>query len=78
MKRAKKLGISKEEIDEALCVAFILYRMPAYVAGKTAAEKYTPEKHISNILSSPSIHNHQIQYNQIQYRILYDIYFFNV
>lgn len=39
MKGAKNLGISKEEIDEALRVAFLLAGMPAYVAGKTAAEK---------------------------------------
>ncbi|HJJ47813.1 MAG TPA: carboxymuconolactone decarboxylase family protein [Methanocorpusculum sp.] len=36
---AKKLGISLEEIDEALRVSFMLSGMPAYVSGKTAAEK---------------------------------------
>lgn len=36
---AKKLGISLEEIDEALRVSFMLSGMPAYVYGKTVAEK---------------------------------------
>jgi len=35
---AKNLGITLEEIDEALRVAFMLSGMPAYVQGKSAAE----------------------------------------
>lgn len=36
---AKKLGVTLDEIDEALRVAFMLSGMPAYVQGKTAAEE---------------------------------------
>jgi len=36
---AKNLGITLNQIDEALRVTFMLSGMPAYVAGKTAAER---------------------------------------
>ncbi|HJJ35607.1 MAG TPA: carboxymuconolactone decarboxylase family protein [Methanocorpusculum sp.] len=36
---AKNLGITLEEVDEALRVAFMLSGMPAYVQGKSAAEE---------------------------------------
>lgn len=36
---APKLGIGKEEIEEALRVTFLLSGMPAYVYGKTAMEE---------------------------------------
>ena len=40
MAGAKNLGVSKEEIEEGLRVAFLLSGMPAYVHGKTALEEY--------------------------------------
>ncbi|MDD1672295.1 MAG: carboxymuconolactone decarboxylase family protein [Methanomicrobiales archaeon] len=36
---AAKLGVSKEEIEEALRVTFLLSGMPAYVYGKAAMEE---------------------------------------
>jgi 4-carboxymuconolactone decarboxylase len=39
MAGASHLGITMEEIDEALRVTFLLAGMPAYVYGKTAAEE---------------------------------------
>lgn len=36
---APKLGIKKEEIEEALRVTFLLSGMPAYVYGRTAMEE---------------------------------------
>ena len=36
---AKKLGVSKGEIEEALRVTFLLSGMPAYVYGKSAMEE---------------------------------------
>ncbi|MDO5844415.1 MAG: carboxymuconolactone decarboxylase family protein [Methanocorpusculum sp.] len=36
---AKKLGLTIEEVDEALRVAFMLSGMPAYVHGKYAANE---------------------------------------
>lgn len=42
MQGAKKLGVTMEEVDEALRVAFMLAGMPSYVYGKTeAAEIFT-------------------------------------
>ena len=40
MAGAGRLGVSKEEIEEGLRVAFLLAGMPAYVHGKTALEEY--------------------------------------
>ncbi|KUL00852.1 MAG: Carboxymuconolactone decarboxylase [Methanoculleus marisnigri] len=40
MAGAGNLGVSKEEIEEGLRVAFLLAGMPAYVYGKTALEEY--------------------------------------
>lgn len=40
MAGAANLGVSKEEIEEGLRVAFLLAGMPAYVHGKTALEEY--------------------------------------
>ena len=40
MAGAGSLGVSKEEIEEGLRVAFLLAGMPAYVHGKTALEEY--------------------------------------
>ncbi|HDR74378.1 MAG TPA: carboxymuconolactone decarboxylase family protein, partial [Methanoculleus sp.] len=40
MAGAPNLGISMEEMDEALRVTFLLAGMPAYVYGKTAAEEF--------------------------------------
>ena len=37
MQGAKKLGVTIEEVDEALRVAFMLAGMPSYVYGKTEA-----------------------------------------
>jgi 4-carboxymuconolactone decarboxylase len=37
---APQLGISMEEMDEALRVTFLLAGMPAYVYGKAAAEEF--------------------------------------
>ncbi|HZD43105.1 MAG TPA: carboxymuconolactone decarboxylase family protein [Methanomicrobiales archaeon] len=39
MAGAKHLGITMQEMDEALRVTFLLAGMPAYVYGKTAAEE---------------------------------------
>jgi 4-carboxymuconolactone decarboxylase len=39
MAGASHLGITMDEIDEALRVTFLLAGMPAYVYGKTAAEE---------------------------------------
>ncbi|HMA04699.1 MAG TPA: carboxymuconolactone decarboxylase family protein [Methanomicrobiales archaeon] len=36
---AKKLGVSREEIEEALRVTFLLSGMPAYVYGRAAMEE---------------------------------------
>ncbi|MDD1666081.1 MAG: carboxymuconolactone decarboxylase family protein [Methanomicrobiales archaeon] len=36
---AKRLGVSPEEIEEALRVTFLLSGMPAYVYGRAAMEK---------------------------------------
>lgn len=43
MAGAKSLGVSMEEVDEALRVTFLLSGMPAYVYGKTAAEEMLRE-----------------------------------
>src|SRR5690606_28750132 len=40
---ASKLGISKEEVEEALRVAFLLAGMPAYVYGKTQLDEVMKE-----------------------------------
>jgi 4-carboxymuconolactone decarboxylase len=40
MAGAPNLGITLEEMDEALRVTFLLAGMPAYVYGKTAAEEF--------------------------------------
>ena len=37
MQGAKKLGVTLEEVEEALRVAFMLAGMPSYVYGKTEA-----------------------------------------
>jgi len=37
MQGAKKLGVTMEEVEEALRVAFMLAGMPSYVYGKTEA-----------------------------------------
>jgi 4-carboxymuconolactone decarboxylase len=39
MAGASNLGVTMEEVDEALRVTFLLSGMPAYVYGKTAAEE---------------------------------------
>ncbi|MDI6719137.1 MAG: carboxymuconolactone decarboxylase family protein [Methanomicrobiales archaeon] len=39
MAGARPLGITMQEMDEALRVTFLLAGMPAYVYGKTAAEE---------------------------------------
>ena len=39
MAGAKKLGVRKEEIEEALRVAFLLAGMPAYVHGKSKLDE---------------------------------------
>jgi len=40
---AKKLGVTKEEIEEGLRVTFMLSGMPAYVYGKSAMEEIMKE-----------------------------------
>jgi 4-carboxymuconolactone decarboxylase len=40
---ASKLGISKEEVEEALRVSFLLAGMPAYVYGKTQLDEVMKE-----------------------------------
>jgi 4-carboxymuconolactone decarboxylase len=40
---ASKLGISKDEVEEALRVAFLLAGMPAYVYGKTQLDEVMKE-----------------------------------
>ncbi|MGC9435326.1 MAG: carboxymuconolactone decarboxylase family protein [Methanomicrobiales archaeon] len=42
MAGAKNLGLTKEEIEEGLRVAFLLAGMPAYVYGKAALEEIFP------------------------------------
>jgi len=44
MAGAANLGVSKEEIEEGLRVAFLLAGIPAYVHGKTALEEYVGER----------------------------------
>ncbi|MDD4253547.1 MAG: carboxymuconolactone decarboxylase family protein [Methanoculleus horonobensis] len=44
MAGAGNLGVSKEEIEEGLRVAFLLAGMPAYVHGKTALEEYLGDR----------------------------------
>lgn len=43
MAGAPKLGISMDQLDEALRVTFLLAGMPAYVYGKAAAEEFLKE-----------------------------------
>ncbi|MDD1675055.1 MAG: carboxymuconolactone decarboxylase family protein [Methanomicrobiales archaeon] len=40
---APKLGVTREEIEEALRVTFLLSGMPAYVYGKAAMEEVLPK-----------------------------------
>jgi len=40
---ASKLGLKKEEVEEALRVTFLLSGMPAYVYGKAAMEEVLPK-----------------------------------
>ena len=39
MKGAANIGVSKEEIDEALRVTMLLAGMPAYVGGKAVEDE---------------------------------------